>query len=760
MSQPARPITPADRRPRPAWLVPVVLVALVLLAVLRSQLGTRLDSFTIDEPWHIVAGASYERTGDWRLNPEHPPLTKRWVGAWMPESLLALPPLEPLVDKTQERDYVERIVYLDNDALAIQQRARLAMFAFNGLLLLLTGLLTWRLFGAVPAVAMVGLVALEPTLSAHMPLVMTDLPLALTLMLAACCAGLLASDWRWRSALLTGLAMGLALATKHSALAGLAALGPGLVLVLAWQSRRARVRESIRRLGQLLVAAVLAVAVLWAHYDFRFHTSPDGSDPFNREIGAKIEDLNRPGLRTLLATADDHRLLPRPYLWGLADTLRAGVEGRGQVSHLLWGRQYVNETPWHVWPSQIVSKLPLATLLMLALALVVLVRAFMDRGERLARTSPGPAAAGADLRAAAPVASVGQPERMSVASSPSQGPPPAARLDPDDPAARRRQTSRLALLMVLIMAGGHFVALAGSQGAYAGIRHALPVVLALLLLIALALREVVAGLRAPGATRRVRFEAAAFAVLAVALLVATLPEPRLYEFHNRLAGGSENAWRNFSNESVDLGLRFHEIRAFHDQVVVDGGLPFYGSRSRQTEGAGMGIPHLVESLDDDNVDGIYDGYFLIRMGALVPWPAFDWDPDTFYAETEEVFRAGNMQVRKGRIRDPRARANSIAGRLFDYIYRDNGDDWAMVIRRATEVLAVDPRMVAGHIEIGNAHVRLGQREGALAAYRAFVDQTLVPMDPDFVEQVRQQIARIEASESLDGITPMRQPFLE
>lgn len=760
MFQPARPITPADRRPRPAWLVPVVLLALVLLAVLRSQLGTRLDSFTIDEPWHIVAGASYERTGDRRLNPEHPPLTKRWVGAWMPESLLALPPLEPLVDKTQERDYVERIVYLDNDALAIQQRARLAMFAFNGLLLLLTGLLTWRLFGAVPAVAMVGLVALEPTLSAHMPLVMTDLPLALTLMLAACCAGLLASDWRWRSALLTGLAMGLALATKHSALAGLAALGLGLLMVLAWQSGRAGLRESVGRLGRLLVAAGLAVTVLWAHYDFRFHTSPDGSDPFNREIGAKIEDLNRPGLRTLLATADDYRLLPRPYLWGLADTLRAGVEGRGQVSHLLWGRQYVNETPWHVWPSQIVSKLPLATLLMLALALVVLVRAFMDRGERLARTSPGPAAAGADLRAAAPVASVGQPERMSVASSPSQGPPPAARLDPDDPAARRRQTSRLALVMVLIMAGGHFVALAGSQGAYAGIRHALPVVLALLLVISLALLQVLVELRAPGAAPLARFNAAAFAVLLALLLSATLPEPRLYEFHNRLAGGSENAWRNFSNESVDLGLRFHEIRTFHDQVVVDGDLPFYGSRSRQTEGAGMRIRNLVESLDDDNVDGIYDGYFLIRMGALLPWPAFDWDPDTFYAETEEVFRAGNMQVRKGRIRDPRARANSIAGRLFDYIYRDNGDDWAMVIRRATEVLAVDPRMVAGHIEIGNAHVRLGQREGALAAYRAFVDQTLVPMDPDFVEQVRQQIARIEASESLDGITPMRQPFLE
>ncbi|TVQ36273.1 MAG: phospholipid carrier-dependent glycosyltransferase [Wenzhouxiangella sp.] len=690
----------AEKRGPSTWLMPALLIALVLLAVLRSQMGTRLDSFTIDEPWHIVAGASYVRTGDWRLNPEHPPLTKLWAGALMSESVLALPPLTPLIDKTQERDYVERIVYLDNDPLAVQKRARLAMFAFNGLLLLLLGLLAWRIFGPVPAAALLTLVALEPTLSAHMPLVMTDLPLGLTLMLSACCAGLLVSDWRWRSVLLTGLAMGLALATKHSALAGLAALGLGLVLVLAWQSRRAGLRVSIKRLCQLTVVALLAVAVLWAHYGLRFHTSPDGSDPFNREISAKIEDLHRPVLRTILGTADEYRLLPRPYLWGLADTLRAGVEGRGQVTHLLWGQQYINESPWHVWPSQIVSKLPLATLLMLALALMVLLRGRLDRAERLC------------------------------------------------------------LLMVMIMAGGHFAALAGSQGAYAGIRHALPVVFALLLVIALALRQVVTDLGTHTDARRVQFHAAALAVLLTVLLATTLPEPRLYEFHNRLAGGSENAWRNFSNESVSLGQRFHEIRAFHDEVVVSGELPFFGGRSRQSEGAGLRNRNLVESLYEDNVDGIYDGYFLVSMSALVPWPAWDWDPDTFYAETDEVFRAGHMHVRKGRIRDPRARANSIASRLFDYIYRDNGDDWEMVIQRGSEVMAVNPRMVAGHIEIGNAHIRLGQREEALAAYQAFVGQTLVPMDPAFVNLVRQQIARIEASETLNGITPMRPPFLE
>jgi hypothetical protein len=41
--------------------------------VIRSAVATRLDSFTIDEHYHITAGVSYARLGDYRLNPEHPP---------------------------------------------------------------------------------------------------------------------------------------------------------------------------------------------------------------------------------------------------------------------------------------------------------------------------------------------------------------------------------------------------------------------------------------------------------------------------------------------------------------------------------------------------------------------------------------------------------------------------------------------------------------------------------------------------------------
>jgi hypothetical protein len=691
-----------QRSPNPVlnWVVVACLLALILLAVLRSHLGTRLDSFTIDEPWHIVAAASYVQTGDWRLNPEHPPLTKLWVGLFMPDSTLRLPPLPTLVDKVQERDFVERVTYLENDAVTLQQRARLAMWLLNGSLLLASGLLGWRLFGPVASGALLALVALEPTLSAHMPLVMTDLPLALTLTLAALCAGGLAYRWRWGWALLTGLAMGLALASKHSAPAGLLGVGMGLMLVLLWQARRVAWHASVQRVAQLSVVGVVAVAVLWAHYGFRFHTSPDGSDPLNREMAAKVADLQRPLHRSLIGMADQHRLLPRPYLWGLADTVRAGVDGRGQTLYRLWGTVYREGMPWHTWPSQIVSKLPLATLTMLLLALALLAR------------------------------------------------------------ARLPTKQKLGLLMVLAMAGTHLAALSGSQGAYAGIRHALPVVMAMLLLIALGVAQVVARFRADPAPLPARAPAAVFALLLVALMAATLPEPRLYEFHNRLAGGSEDAWRNFANESLHLDQRFHETRRFYDEVIAHDDLPFFGARSRQAEAVGMRSRYWVQSLEDENVDGVFEGYFLETMGSMNPMPDFDWDPVTFYADTEQVFRAGFAQIRKGRVVDPRTRARGIAARLRDYIYRDSGDDWAMVARRSEEVLQVDPYVLPLYIELGNAYLRLGERDSALTAYQALVDQTLTPLDPAILSRVREHIATIRISGSLSAVAPLRNPWME
>jgi hypothetical protein len=135
---------------------------------------------------------------------------------------LKVPPTPPLLDKVAERDFVETLVHRDHDDAAVQSRLRAAMWALNACLLGLSGVLAWRAFGAPWALASVAFLAIEPSVGAYAPVVMTDLAVALTLLAAAIALGLLLSSWRWRDALLLGIALGLALSAKHSALPGLA----------------------------------------------------------------------------------------------------------------------------------------------------------------------------------------------------------------------------------------------------------------------------------------------------------------------------------------------------------------------------------------------------------------------------------------------------------------------------------------------------------------------------------------------------------
>jgi hypothetical protein len=55
------------------WRFVLVLVIIIGAAIARSAVATRLDSFTIDEAYHIAAGVSYVKMRDFRVNPEHPP---------------------------------------------------------------------------------------------------------------------------------------------------------------------------------------------------------------------------------------------------------------------------------------------------------------------------------------------------------------------------------------------------------------------------------------------------------------------------------------------------------------------------------------------------------------------------------------------------------------------------------------------------------------------------------------------------------------
>lgn len=686
------PPTPSTLRGRLAGLGLILL--LVAVAVLRSHAGTRLDGYTVDEPWHIVAGVSYLRTGDFRLNPEHPPLSKLAVALAIPESF-KLRPLAPLVEKSQERDLVEETMYFDNDSPGTQAAARVGMWSFHAVLLVLLGLALWQAFGLAWAAGALAFLAIEPTIGAHLPVVMTDLPLALSFALAAVCAGLLASQWRWRWALACGVAVGLVLGSKHSALAGVAGIAAVLAVAALWGFRHGGLRVVAVRAAKLGLAALLAVAVLWAQYGFRFHAGPDGSDAYNRAMPDKIADLNIAHWREGVAFADRHQLLPRAYLWGLADTVRAGVEGRGQASHWLWGKKHVGKAPWFTWPSAVVAKVPLALMALSLLGLALL---------------------------------------------------PRSKLTP---------SARWVLAALLGGSAAHLLALMGSQGTYGGIRHALPLVMTMAVLAGAAVAWTWQG--------KSRAGMAAVALLFATALGMTIREPRLWEYHNELAGGSANAWRQFRNEGVDLGQRYPEIRAFHDRVIKPSAENFYADYwfgEKQAIADRLNYRKRVQDMHDENVAGIFDGYFLVGMSANLPDPDWGWDPEKAFAGTREVARLGYLQVRQGRMTNPMGRAQSVYYRTVEYLYRQEGTDHALVAQRLEEVVKVLPHHAGAGIELGNAYLRLGRRDEARMAYRRLLEQTQSPLEALVRGQLEAQLALIDSGVDVTRLKPVRNPWME
>jgi hypothetical protein len=156
-----------------------LLLLLVTGAIVRSSIATRLDGFTIDEAYHISAGVSYARFGDFRINPEHPPLVKLWVGSFISHTGFRASALRSFSDKQDERTFAEEDVYLHNDPDAVQKRSRAAMWALNGLLLVVFGFSARRALGPGVALGATAFLAIDPTVAAHLPVVMTDLPVSL-----------------------------------------------------------------------------------------------------------------------------------------------------------------------------------------------------------------------------------------------------------------------------------------------------------------------------------------------------------------------------------------------------------------------------------------------------------------------------------------------------------------------------------------------------------------------------------------------------
>ncbi len=229
-------------------------VLLVLIGFLQMQAMAR-QSWTMDEPFHLLAGDQLWRTGTNVLNWEHPPLVK--MIAALPLSWLGSP-FEGIV--TVEGGLAESQRLFADPALSkrlrIASRTAVALVVVPALLLGCFAL--GRALGGTHAGwVLAGIVGCWFALVAHLSLLQTDgaVTAAFVLVVWACLA-LVRSPTPARAVAL-GALLGLAITVKFSALL----LVPTVLLAL-FLAPGTRGRKAAR----LAVVAAVALALVWGVY--------------------------------------------------------------------------------------------------------------------------------------------------------------------------------------------------------------------------------------------------------------------------------------------------------------------------------------------------------------------------------------------------------------------------------------------------------------------------------------------------------------
>lgn len=370
---------------RKKWVVSAAVGGLLLIMLIESALCTLQRSPSWDEGDHIYSGYMNWKQGEYGLNPEHPPLVK--LVATFPLLSLDLKVAPRHGENFKEEAYMGgRELIFRNDprygghysADQILFRVHMAALVFG---LLLGGVIFAagrQMFGSSVGLIALTLFVFDPSFLAHATFVTTDVG-------ASC--GYLASVYffyrfivqkNWQRALCCGLVVGLAFTTKHSMI-----VLPAVIVLLAvaeilreWiAARRLPWKEMTRTALGILLAGVVAWAVVWAVYSFRFQmTAANVSYP---SLEKEMRGLSAP-MRGFILTGMHYHLLPYSYLFGLADVQKVGNG---------WPTFFLGEIHQHglpiYFPALLSAKWTLGTLALLLLSAGVYVTGKMRQGREL-----------------------------------------------------------------------------------------------------------------------------------------------------------------------------------------------------------------------------------------------------------------------------------------------------------------------------------------------------------------------------------------
>jgi hypothetical protein len=343
------------------WFWWAVAGAAALLASVQI-LSIRQESQTWDEGFEIVGGYQYLTTGEYRASLENPPLERILEALPL---LFLHPDLKGVAlgaNNTGEADVNAGVAFLYKNRIPADKilfAARLPTIAVTVGLLVVLAAWCRRKFGAVAGVVAAFLFALDPTIIAHGRYVKND-------MLVAAMAFVAVIAWDWflesgqGSALIaSGVALGLALGSKYSAVFLLPVF---LILYLLKERRDFKWTRCLKSFAVVAVLAAAVILILYAPYDGALlpHARSAPGVPLRDAIdqstlvGRRIAWIgSRLGWRS------------HPYLIGLATF---ASHGGGTHPTYIWGHRGTTGW-WYYFPFAFAIKTPVAILLGLLLIL-------------------------------------------------------------------------------------------------------------------------------------------------------------------------------------------------------------------------------------------------------------------------------------------------------------------------------------------------------------------------------------------------------
>lgn len=357
---------------------PLTVLLLIVLGAVEITSMCR-ESQTIDESVHLAAGYSFLKTGVYWIAPEHPPL----IRAFCALPLLALNPQLAVDDETYRNrlpgHFGKKFLYSNRvpaDTMLFATRAMTVVLT----LLLGLAIAFWckKQFGAAIALLALLLFCFDPNITAHGRYVTTDIGVTLFFFLSCIAWSAYLMTSRMRDLLVSGLVLGLALASKFSAV-WLLPLFIILYAVRCWQQGAFPLRAGIQSFAILAALAFVAVYATYA-----FETRPLISARTSVNAGLSLADKIKAkgeGAAGISRTLVRHPAVARgldfltrrmpvpaaPYFTGLYQI--ALHDTGGHLSYLLG---HVSPTGWwYYFPVAFAVKTPTASLLLLCAALVI-----------------------------------------------------------------------------------------------------------------------------------------------------------------------------------------------------------------------------------------------------------------------------------------------------------------------------------------------------------------------------------------------------